>query len=124
MNNVCPKNVDFLEIKDSETAFLKNLKKVKIKKINCAEPEVLEIGDIKLIPINKSKLEDFSATNIKNEELDLTNVNSMLGKTRTIKEILSTDISTPIAELFNIDITEQIQNTLESIVSMVSVSKN
>jgi len=123
MNKICPKHVDFSEIKDSEIVFFKNLKKVKFKKFNY-EPEVLEIGEVKLIKIQDSKLEDFSKANIRQEEIDLSNVNKILGKTTTIKEILAYDISTPIAELLNIDITEQIQNTLESIASMVSVNKN
>ncbi len=33
------------------------------------------------------------------------------------------DVSVPIAELFNVDI-ENIQNTLEDIVSMISVNKD
>ena len=37
-------------------------------------------------------------------------------------EILDNDISIPIAELLNIDITEQMKNTLENIATMVSTN--
>ena len=124
MNKVYPKTYDFTEIKEGETKFLKNLKKIKLKNFNYAEPEMLEIGNIKLIKITDRELEDFSGADLKRENLDLTNVNDMLCKTKTIKEILATDISTPISELFNIDISEHFQNTLENIISMVSQSKD
>lgn len=124
MNKIYPKSIDFSKIKESETAFLKNLKKVKCNEINNAEPEILEIGVIKLIKIRNSKLENFAKADISKENIDLSHINDMLLKPKSIKEILANEISTPIGELFNIDISGQIQNTFENIISMVSVNKN
>ena len=121
MNKIYPKSIDFSEIKESETAFLRNLKKVKFNEIYNAEPEVLEIGEVKLIKIRNSKLENFAKADISKEDVNLSHINDMLCKPKSIKEILANEISTPIGELLNIDISSQIQNTFENIVSMVSI---
>lgn len=125
MNKIYPtKTIDFTAINEEETKFLKNLKKIKIKKINCKNQEIVEFNNVKLIRIPESKLEDFSSTDTSLEDVDLSNFISIMPNTKTIKEILATDISTPIAELLNIDVTEHIQNALENFVSMISVNKN
>ena len=124
MNKIYPKKTDFVKICQSEAKFYKNLRKIKLADEMVKEPEMLEIGSIKLVKINPRKLENFSDVDLSVEGVDLSGLESAILAKRTIKDILSTEISTPICELFNFEITTQMQNTLESIAAMISVNKN
>lgn len=122
MNKIYPQCNEVLEVQEEEALFLKNLKKVKIKKIENKEPELNAVQPVKKLRIAKGRFEDFTDVNLDVEELDLTNISLVVTKPKTIKEILDNEISGPISELFNFDI-EDIQNALDNVISMVSISK-
>ena len=124
MNKIYPKKTDYVKICQSEAKFYKNLKKIKFTEELPKEPEMLEIDNIRLVKINTRKLENFSNADLSLECVDLSGLEKIIQAKRTIKDILSADISAPISELFNFEITTQMQNTLESIAAMISVNKN
>lgn len=124
MNKIYPKKTDYVKICQNEAKFYRNLKKIKFNDELAKEPEMLEVGKIKLVKINQRKLENFSNVDLSLEGVDLSGLENIIQAKRTIKEILSADISAPISELFNFEITTQMQNTLENIAAMISINKN
>ncbi|MBO7672065.1 hypothetical protein J6S88_01520 [bacterium] len=122
MNKIYPQCEDVLEVQEEEALFLKNLKKVKIKKIENREPELKAVTPVKELKIEKAHFEDFTNVNLDVEQLDLSNISLVVTKPKTIKEILDNEISGPIAELFNFDLGD-IQNAFDNVISMISVNK-